>query len=84
MASTLPLTIPILILYKYIFNNEKCICVGLDPMQNFEIVINICNNKSGKIINFNVTQWYEFLMCYNLIVAHMKNNCNIESYLFSN
>ena len=53
-------------------------------MQNYEIVINICNNKSGKIINFNVTQWYEFLMCYNLIVAHMKNNCNIESYLFSN
>src|SRR5436190_15675048 len=44
----------LLVEHRYVLNNNIVIYVGIDPMQNFEIIINLCNEKFKKNISFNV------------------------------
>lgn len=72
----------LLLEYRYPLNNclNKWISVGVNPLQNFQVVVNISSSKMPNGIKFTALEWREFLVCRSIIESHLSGFSNIESY----
>lgn len=63
--------------YKYLLNSGKCICVGMDPLRNFEVVVRLID-EHNTIICFILKDWHEFALLRTTILDFFRDKNNIE------